>query len=299
MQGRLSSLEKASLPSTANTSSATSKEAVTAEFSSDQEGDRDQLRDRHSGRHLNSEDDVASVHDGSEVRSKRHRSPSPCVPDRREEELDKDPSFRQFLSTVRSLLDLSTVDEAAEETSKIFASRDRSRRKLTVLPMSLPPVEEINVRRKALENKAEGNPRSEDADKLRSTPYNTDILPYSRPLMKFYKTMTSEFSTVAPKCQDSFKGICSRSLSTPSTVSTPAKQYMVMEAVKREHVQMLGFVSLFLKTLEKCASNMEEIVHSFQWGEEKLKELEEMLSFIYFLISYHIVKFETCCTLDS
>ena len=50
-----------------------------------------------------------------------------------------------------------------------------------------------------------------------------------------------------------------------------------MEAVKREHVQMLGFVSLFLKTLEKCASNKEEIIHSFH---DKSKELEELLSFI-------------------
>ena len=68
MQCRLSSLEKASVPSTSNTSSATSKEAVTAEFSSDQEGDRDRLRDCYRAKRLNSEeDDVASVHDGSEV----------------------------------------------------------------------------------------------------------------------------------------------------------------------------------------------------------------------------------------
>ena len=66
---------------------------------------------------------------------------------------------------------LPTVDEAAEAPSKIFASRDRSRRKLAVLPMSLPPVEEINARWKALENKAEGNPRSEDADKLENFNY--------------------------------------------------------------------------------------------------------------------------------
>ena len=102
------------MPSTSNnTSSATSKEAVTAEFSSDQEGDRNRLRDRHSPRRWqSSEDDISSVHDGSQVRSKRHRSPSPCLPECKEEDLDDDPSYRQFLSMVRSLLDLPTVDEA-------------------------------------------------------------------------------------------------------------------------------------------------------------------------------------------
>ena len=79
---------------------------------------------------------MASVHDSSDVRLKGHRSPSPCVPDRKEEDLNEDPSYRQFLSTVRSLLDLPTVDEAAEAPSKIFASRDRSKRKLVALPMS-------------------------------------------------------------------------------------------------------------------------------------------------------------------
>ena len=62
-------------------------------------------------------------------------------------------------------------------------------------------------------------------------------------------------------------------------MSIPAKQCMTMEAVKREHVQMLRFVSLFLKTLETCASNMEEIVYSLQWGDDKSKELNELLSF--------------------
>ena len=129
MQGRLCSLEKASVASTSTskyTSSATSKEAVTADFASDQEGDRDRLRDRHGSRRLETEeDDCSSIQEISEARSKRHRSPSPCVPDRKEEELDEDPSYRQFLATVRSLLDLPTVDEAAEAPSNIFASRDR------------------------------------------------------------------------------------------------------------------------------------------------------------------------------
>ena len=53
---------------------------------------------------------------------------------------------------MRSLLDLPSTDESLEALSKTFASRYRSRKKLEVLPMSLPPVEEINARWKALEN---------------------------------------------------------------------------------------------------------------------------------------------------
>ena len=173
---------------------------------------------------------------------------------------------------VHSLLDLPTTDESSQAPSLIFASRDRRRKKLAVLPMLLPPVEEINARYEVLENKAEGISCSEDAEKLLSTPYNSDIFsPYSRPLMKFYRTTTSDFSTVAPKCQDSFKGICSRSSTTPSSIFMPAKQCMTMEAVKREHVQMLGFVSLLLKTLEKCAASIKDNVHSSQLGDKNQK----------------------------
>ena len=150
VQGRLASLEKGSLN---NTTSATSREAVTAEVSGDQKGDWDRLWDHHSSHRLSTEEeDQSSVHEvSSDDRSKRHRSPSPSFPERKEEELDEYPSCRQFLVTVRSLLDLPTTDDSAKGPSKIFASRDRSKRKLPVLPMSLPPVEEINARWKALE----------------------------------------------------------------------------------------------------------------------------------------------------
>ena len=52
-----------------------------------------------------------------------------------------------------------------------------------------------------------------------------------------------------------------------------------MEAVKREHVQMLGFVSMFTRTIEKCATNMEELMQ-FCLGsvdESFDKDLEELL----------------------
>ena len=73
--------------------------------------------------------------------------------------------------------------------------------------MVLPPAEEINNRWLELEKKVAGN-RSDNGERLLSAPYNTDtFLPYIRSLMKFYRTTSSEFSTSAPKCQDSFRSI--------------------------------------------------------------------------------------------
>ena len=73
-------------------------------------------------------------------------SPSSDKPSNsKEEEVDDDPSDRQVLVSVRSLLDLPTPEEYTEGPSKIFGSKDR-KKKTAILPMSLPPVEEINSR---------------------------------------------------------------------------------------------------------------------------------------------------------
>ena len=199
--------------------------------------------------------------DYRESRTKRVHSLSPSSDKPstgKDEEVDDDPSYRQVLASVRSLLDLPTPEDFTEGPSKIFGSKDR-KKKTPILPMSLPPVEEINNRWKELEKKVAGNP-SENGERLLSAPYSSDtFLPYSRPLMKFYRSTSSEFTT-APKCQDSFKSVCSKSFTSPPTISVPTKQCTTMEAVKREHVQM--HVSMFMRTIEKCATNMEELMQS-------------------------------------
>ena len=43
------------------------------------------------------------------------------------------------------VLDLPTVEESVE-APKIFSSRDRGRKRPSPLPMSLPPMEELNDR---------------------------------------------------------------------------------------------------------------------------------------------------------
>ena len=56
-----------------------------------------------------------------------------------------------------------------------------------------------------------------------------------------------------------------------------------MEAVKREHVKMLGFVSMFIRAIEKCATNMEELLQSCLGSVDESfnKDMEELLSYIH------------------
>ena len=81
-----------------------------------------------------------------------------------------------------------------------------------------------------------GNP-SDNGDRLLSAPYNSDtFLRYTRPLMKFYRSTSSVFTTISPECQESFKSVYSKSFTTPPMISVHTKQFTTMEAVKREHV---------------------------------------------------------------
>ena len=99
--------------------------------------------------------------------------------------------------------------------------------------------------------------------------------------MKFYQSTSSEFSTSAPKCQASLRSTC-KSSSSPPVISVPTKQFKTMESVKREHVQVLGFVSLFIRTIEKCATNMEELMQAALGSvdEAMVKDLEELLAYV-------------------
>ena len=261
MQGRLVALEKGSTSVSSKEVNMTEATPVTEELN----------RRRSSHNTFDVMDDENPTEDLGEHRTvKRAHSLSPPQSDKqslvREEEVEDDPSYRQMLASVRNLLDLPTPEEFAEAPSKIFGFKDR-KKKNAVLPMVLPPVEEINNRWSELEKKVAGNP-SDNGGRLLSALYNTDtFLPYTRPLMIFYRTTSSEFSTSAPKCQDSFRSICSKSSSSPPVISVPTKQFTTMESVKREHVQVLGFVSLFIRTIEKCPNKYgRTYAGSFRFG---------------------------------
>ena len=42
----------------------------------------------------------------------------------------------------------------------------------------------------------------------------------------------------------------------------PTRQFTTGESVKQEHIQMLGYGSLLIRTLEMCATNMEELLQA-------------------------------------
>ena len=120
MQGRLQVLETKSAEATPHGESSGREETLSRSVFSTTE-----------------EDDHGVGNDESEQRThhKRARSQSPHSEHRfstKDEKVDEDPSYRQFLGSVRGLLDLSTPEEYKEVPSKIFGSKDR--KKQAVLP---------------------------------------------------------------------------------------------------------------------------------------------------------------------
>ena len=184
VQGRLSALEKGN-------TSVSSHEGNMAEATHvTEESDRCRTSSRNVFAVTEEEEDRE---DFRESRPKRVCSLSPTSDQPssgKDEEVDDDPSHRQVLASVSNLLDLPTPEEFSEVPSIIFGSQGRGK-KTPILPMSLPPVEEINNRWIELEKKVACNP-SENGERLLSVPCNTDtFLPYTRPLMKFYRSTSS------------------------------------------------------------------------------------------------------------
>ena len=148
MQGWLVALEKGSTSVSSNEVNLTEPTPVT------EESNRKKKTSQNTFAVMDEED---FPEDFSEHRSaKRARSLSPHQSDKqasvREEEVEDDPSYRHLLASVRNILDLPTPEEFSEAPSKIFGSKD-TKKKNSVLPMVLPPVEEINNRWSELEKK--------------------------------------------------------------------------------------------------------------------------------------------------
>ena len=226
---------------------------------------------------IHSEEGEASDEDptlqDTSISKKRERSPSP-------DDTEDDPSYRQTLAAVRSLLDLRIPDEFSEQPSQIFGSKLKDKRRSSLLPMVMPPVDGVLERWDFYEKKSAGNPQQDQPHLLKTNPLNFDnYLYFTRAPMKFYRSTSTEFSFQAPRCQDSFRSSFPGPM--PSSVRVPLKRHILFESVNREHVQILSYVHFFLNAIEKVANKLETTmlgVKNSTRDQSVIKELESMLS---------------------
>ena len=222
---------------------------------------------------IDSEEDEASDEDptlqDTSNSKKRERSPSP-------DDTEDDPSYRQTLAAVRSLLNLSIPDEFSEQPSRIFGSKLKDKRRSSLIPMVMPPVDGVLERWDFYEKKSAGNPQQDQPHLLKTNPLNFDnYLYFTRAPMKFYRLTSTEFSFQAPRCQDSFRSSFPGPM--PSSVRVPLKQQILFETVNREHVQVLSYVHFFLNAIEKVANKLETTmlgVKNSTRDQSVIKELE-------------------------
>ena len=248
----------------------------------DMQGQLTALKDRNSEvsasiASVHSEEGEASDEDPAlqEVSNskKRDRSPSP-------DDIEDDPSYRQTLAAVCSLLDLTIPEEFSEQPSRIFGGRSKDKRKSSLLPMVVPPVDGVLERWDFYEKKSSGNPQQDQPHLLKTNPLNYDnYLYFTRAPMKFYKSTSAELSFQAPRCQDSFRSSFPGPM--PSSVRVPMKQHILLETVSREHIQILSYVHFFLNAIEKTANKLESTMLSLKNSTKDqpiARALETMLS---------------------
>ena len=197
------------------------------------------------------------------------RSPSP------HDEVEDDPSYRETLAAIRALLEVEVPDKSSDQPTKIFGSKNKGFKKKQTLPMVIPPLDGIVLRWDFYEAKASGNPKKGETERLQCSPVNADnFLQYNRPLMKFYKSSAVEFSLSAPKCQDAFRSLFPKAIS--SSVQIPMRQHTSMETVTRESIQILSYVNWIMKAIGKTSISMEDLLQ--YGGHEGLKDADKLLA---------------------
>ena len=134
MQGRISSLVRSSFTVKSTTNSAVSSEIHTAEAINveEQDGVRERLQVRRHTR-INEEDLESGQDMEYSAWSKRHRCPSPSTAvHQRDEEVEEDPTYRLFLTMVRTVLDLPTPEDTGGPFEDFFLKGQRQEMTLTI-----------------------------------------------------------------------------------------------------------------------------------------------------------------------
>ena len=108
---------------------------------------------------------------------------------------------------------------------------------------------------------------------------NSDtFLAYDRPIMKYFPT---KFSAHAPRCQEAFKAIFTKTFD--SLVHLSMKQHILIETITRQHVQVL-YIRWFLKAIGNTANSVEGFVHEMDGNLNK--ESEKLMANLQMQFSY-------------
>ena len=183
------------------------------------------------------------MHESTSVSSrKRRRSPSP------HEEVEEDPTNRETLAAVRELLQIEVPEDPLINPLKYLGLKIKIPRKNRSFLWSCP----LWMAFYRDEAKAYGNPKKGEPERLQCSPVNADnFLQYNRPPTKFYRSLTMELGSSAPKCQDAFRSLFPKAV--PSSVHIPMRQHTSMETVTRESIQILSYagrqVPIFMSSL--------------------------------------------------
>ena len=181
--------------------------------------------------------------------------------DSSQEEKQPGPSYSDTLLTVKKWLDIDITDTDAIIAPSVFSQAHKIKKSAQV-SLALPPAENMVNLWDFKEYEASGISKGQDNMKNKSSRKNPlargQFLNFDRPNMKWYNMTPQPHALGAPKLQDAFRNITSPQFQTPTTVSTPLKQYTLWESVNRENINVLNHIFWFNCANMKSTEEMEK-----------------------------------------
>ena len=180
--------------------------------------------------------------------------------DSSQEEKQPGPSYSETLLTVKKWLDIDITDTDAMIAPSAFSQAHKIK-KSAQASLALPPAENMVNLWDFKEYEASGISKDQEQMKNKSSRKNPlargHFLNFDRPNMKWYNMTPQPHALVAPKLQDAFRNITSPQFQTPSSISTPMKQYTLWESVNRENINVLNHIFWFNSANKKATEEME------------------------------------------
>ena len=181
--------------------------------------------------------------------------------DSSQEEKQPGPSYSDTLLTVKKWLDIDITDTDAIIAPSVFSQAHKIK-KSAQASLALPPAENMVNLWDFKKYEASGISKDQDHMKNKSSRKNPlargHFLNFDRPNMKWYNMTPQPHALGAPKLQDAFRNITAPQFQTPTSVSTPMKQYTLWESVNRENINVLNHIFWFNSTNIKATEEMEK-----------------------------------------